>query len=80
MLSRRKIPESIDVTGFFRKYVCKILLTVCYRNNLNRYNMNAAEKPAAFTFSIGKHNELQKAIIEEFAPRFAPHSECLLKN
>lgn len=30
-----------------------------------------------FLFSIGKHNELQKAIIEEFAPRFAPNSECL---
>lgn len=30
-----------------------------------------------FTFSTGKHNELQKAIIEEFAPRFAPGSECL---
>lgn len=32
---------------------------------------------ADFKFSAGKHNELQKAIIEEFAPRFAPHSECL---
>lgn len=30
-----------------------------------------------FSFSAGKHNELQKAIIEEFAPRFAPNSECL---
>ncbi|MCI5585508.1 MAG: restriction endonuclease [Lachnospiraceae bacterium] len=30
-----------------------------------------------FNFSSGKHNELQKAIIEEFAPRFAPNSECL---
>lgn len=30
-----------------------------------------------FTFSTGKHNQLQKAIIEEFAPRFAPNSECL---
>lgn len=30
-----------------------------------------------FTFSIGKHNELQKAIIEEVAPRFAPRAECL---
>jgi hypothetical protein len=28
-------------------------------------------------FSPGKHNELQKAIIEEFAPRFAQNSECL---
>ena len=30
-----------------------------------------------FRFSAGKHNELQKAIVEEFAPRFAPNSECL---
>ena len=30
-----------------------------------------------FTFSAGKHNELQKSIIEDFAPRFAPNSECL---
>lgn len=32
---------------------------------------------ADFKFSAGKHNELQKAIIEELAPRFAPNSECL---
>ncbi len=32
---------------------------------------------ADYKFSTGKHNELQKAIIEEFASRFAPHSECL---
>lgn len=30
-----------------------------------------------FKFSAGKHNELQKAVIEEFAPRFAPNAECL---
>lgn len=30
-----------------------------------------------FSFSAGKHNELQKAIIEDFAPRFAPNAECL---
>ena len=30
-----------------------------------------------YTFSPGKHNQLQKAILEEFAPHFAPHSECL---
>lgn len=28
-------------------------------------------------FSSGKHNVLQKAIIEEFAPRFAPGAVCL---
>ncbi|MDO4648747.1 MAG: BsuBI/PstI family type II restriction endonuclease [Eubacteriales bacterium] len=30
-----------------------------------------------FSLSAGSHNQLQKAIIEEFAPRFAPNSECL---
>ncbi len=30
-----------------------------------------------FEFSPGKHNELQKYIIEEFAPRFAADSECI---
>ena len=32
---------------------------------------------ANYQFSAGDHNKLQKAIIEEFAPRFAPDSECL---
>lgn len=32
---------------------------------------------ADFTFSPGKHNELQKSIIEDFAPRFAQNSQCL---
>ena len=31
-----------------------------------------------FSFSTGKHNQLQKLILEEFLPRFAPYSECLL--
>ena len=31
----------------------------------------------ALSFSPGAHNQLQKDIIEEFAPRFAPHSTCL---
>ncbi|WP_225744029.1 BsuBI/PstI family type II restriction endonuclease [Marinilactibacillus sp. Marseille-P9653] len=30
-----------------------------------------------YTFSAGAHNQLQKDIIEEFAPRFAPDSICL---
>ena len=29
------------------------------------------------SFSTGNHNQLQKMILEEFAPRFAPFSECL---
>jgi len=30
-----------------------------------------------FSFSTGNHNLLQKAILEEFAPRFAPNTVCL---
>jgi hypothetical protein len=30
-----------------------------------------------FSFSAGEHNSLQKAIVEEFAPRFAPGAEVL---
>ncbi len=30
-----------------------------------------------FIFSTGNHNRLQKAVIEEFAPRFASNTECL---
>lgn len=30
-----------------------------------------------FAFSPGSHNQLQKAILEDFAPRFAPSAECL---
>ena len=30
-----------------------------------------------YAFSPGGHNQLQKAVVEEFAPRFAPRSKCL---
>lgn len=36
-------------------------------------NINGKE----LTLSPGKHNRLQVAIINEFAPRFAPNSECV---
>lgn len=36
-------------------------------------NINGKE----FLFSSGDHNRLQKAIVEQFAPRFAPGCECL---
>ena len=48
-----------------------------YASNRSMQKMPVIINGAGFTFSPGKHNELQKAIIEEFAPRFAPGSECL---
>lgn len=48
-----------------------------YASKRSMQKMPVIINGADFTFSPGKHNELQKAIIEEFAPRFAPSSECL---
>ena len=48
-----------------------------YASKRSMQKMPVIINGADFTFSPGKHNELQKAIIEEFTPRFAPRSECL---
>lgn len=31
---------------------CKIVLSICYRNELNMYNVNAAEESAAFVVTV----------------------------
>lgn len=48
-----------------------------YASKITRQKMPVKINGRNFTFSPGAHNQLQKAIIEEFAPRFAPNSECL---
>lgn len=52
-------------------------LSEIYASKKQMQKMPVRINQKEFTFSPGKHNELQKAIIEEFAPRFAPNSECL---
>lgn len=52
-------------------------LTNIYASKKKMQKMPVRINNHDFTFSPGKHNQLQKAIIEEFAPRFAPGSECL---
>ncbi len=52
-------------------------LVALYASKRNMRKMPVKINGEDFTFSPGKHNQLQKAIIEEFAPRFAPNSECL---
>ena len=52
-------------------------LTEIYASKKKMLKMPVKINNHDFTFSPGKHNQLQKAIIEEFAPRFAPGSECL---
>ncbi len=63
------------------------LLAAFYKNHRSLIDLYASKKKMTkmpvringeeLTFSTGKHNELQKLILEEFAPRFAPYSECL---
>lgn len=57
---------------FYHKKLVEI-----YASKKEMTKMPVSINDKEFAFSPGKHNELQKAIIEEFAPRFAQNSECL---
>ena len=48
-----------------------------YTSKKDKQKMPVQINGEKLSFSPGKHNELQKAIIEVFAPRFAPDTECL---
>lgn len=52
-------------------------LSAIYASKKKKLKMPVKINDRDFTFSPGKHNQLQKAVIEEFTPRFAPSSECL---
>ena len=66
--------ESASLAQFLYKHDT---LSNLYASKKRMQKMPVKINDKDFTFSPGKHNQLQKAIIEEFAPRFAPHSECL---
>lgn len=66
--------ESTALTSFLYKHDT---LSNLYASKKRMQKMPVKINNQEFTFSPGKHNQLQKAIIEEFAPRFAPNSECL---
>lgn len=79
--------ETLDLIKSFGRSEWKDKLSAFKENHDSLVDLYASKKKMTkmpvkingidFTFSSGKHNELQKAIIEEFAPRFAPNSECL---
>ncbi|MEG1566254.1 MAG: BsuBI/PstI family type II restriction endonuclease [Anaerovoracaceae bacterium] len=64
-----------DAIQRFATYHEKLIETYASKKEMTKMPVKINNQE--FTFSLGKHNELQKAIIEEFAPRFAPNSECL---
>ena len=75
LIKRMQTQEWEKSVSRFLKYHEK--LVDIYASKKKMTMMPVRINGADFNFSAGKHNELQKAIIEEFAPRFAPHSECL---
>jgi hypothetical protein len=73
----RTIGSQEEETAISRFMTSHQSLVEIYASKKKMTKMPVKINNQQFTFSAGKHNELQKAIIEEFAPRFAPHSECL---
>lgn len=66
--------ENPAVTVFLREHET---LKSIYASKKAVQKMPVKINNQEYTFSPGSHNQLQKAIIEEFAPRFAQNSECL---
>ena len=66
--------DSNAVQSFLQKHNSLIEI---YASKKNIRKIPVVINGTNFTFSTGKHNKLQKAIIEEFGARFAPGAECL---
>ncbi len=75
MLRAFRSEEWLKTLNLFLEYHEKLI--DIYASKKKMTMMPVRINGADLKFSAGKHNELQKAIIEEFAPRFAPDSECL---
>ena len=71
----RNIDNDNNALLSFKKQ--NISLVDLYSSRRNIKKMPVKINGADYSFGPGKHNQLQKAIIEEFAPRFASNSECL---
>lgn len=75
-MNGRKLKQSTNmlIKEFVRQHG---MLTDIYASKKKMQMMSVCINSEEFSFSPGKHNALQKAIVEEFAPRFAPRSICL---
>lgn len=70
---RQKGTKSI-INSFLNKHQT---LIEKYSSKKKMTKISVVVNKSEISFSVGKHNQLQKLIIEEFATRFAPNSECL---
>ena len=62
------------VKAFLKKHES---LKNIYASKKDKQKHDLSVNGLQLTLSPGKHNKLQKSIIEDFAPRFAPGSKCL---
>lgn len=72
--SYKKNTDNKELKQFLKKHT-KLIELYASKKKMKKMPVRINDKD--YTFSPGKHNKLQKAIIEEFATRFAPESECL---
>lgn len=70
-----KTPDWDAALKRFRAYHDSLI--EIYTNKKKMEMMPVSINGQELHFSPGKHNALQRAIIEQFAPRFAPGCECL---
>ena len=73
-INAKNVTKSQALQNFCKEHTS---LTAIYASKKKMQKMPVQINGISFTLSNGKHNELQKAIVEEFAPRFAPNSQCL---
>lgn len=78
MLALLKTYDTDEWTFYLYNFLLEhVKLIDLYASKKETLKMPVNINGADFTFSPGEHNKLQKAILEEFAPRFAPNCECL---
>ena len=85
--SYRLTNEFLEMVRAFGSNQWGNLLDTFFQNHLSLVELYAAKNKMIMmpvrvndmeiSFSADRHSQLQKMILEEFAPRFAPFSECL---
>ena len=73
-IDRQPLSENEALRRFMKRHQS---LTAIYGSKKKMQKMPVHIDGVCLELSPGKHNQLQKAVIEEFAPRFAPCSQCL---
>ncbi len=75
LIQSYKTKNWINNKTLFRKNHTSLIDLYASKKRMRKMPLTISGKH--YTLSPGKHNQLQKAILEEFVPRFAPNSQCI---